>query len=559
MLDEVAEEGPFEALPVMRRRRPSGVAAPIRAPLGTPGWAWVVVLVLVAALWAAAIARGRLPGGLLAIDREVGDAVARVRTWAPLGALRAAALLGSVGVVMLLRWVTIAVLALTARWRELVTFVGAVLLTRLAMVALVAAIGRPRPDGTIMYGWEGYSHPSLPVAMLSVGVAGAVWALVPAGRGRRVAVGAGVGIVTLLAVARVALGVDHPSDAVLGAVAGWAVASLAFRVLAPDDVFPVTYRRRRGAHHEIDARRRDAIREALDEQAGLELLDVEPFGEEHSGGSTPLRLRVRRVDGRREETLFGKLYSATHLRGDRWYKLGRTILYGALEDEASFNSVRQLVEHEDYMLRLMREAGVSAVEPRGVVELEPEREYLILMTFLRRAEEADEDADVDDAVIDAGLRNVRAMWDHGLAHRDLKPGNVLIHDGAVSLIDVAFGEVRPSPWRQAVDLANMMLLLALASEPDRVYRRAAELFAEDDLAEAFAAAVGPTIPRELRAKLAEDERDVLGRFRELAPDRDQITVQRWTLRRIAITVRTAAIVAALGALLAVNLANPRAP
>jgi hypothetical protein len=181
------------------------------------------------------------------------------------------------------------------------------------------------------------------------------------------------------------------------------------------------------------------------------------------------------------------------------------------------------------------------------------------MTLLRRAEEADEDADVDDGVIDAGLRNVRAMWDHGLAHRDVKPGNVLIHEGRVSLIDVAFGQVRPSPWRQAVDLANMMLVLSLASDADHVYERATHMFSEDDLGEAFAAARGPAIPRQLQAKLAEDGRGAYERFRELAPARDPIAVQRWSVRRLLLTVRTVAIVGVLAALIAINLANPKAP
>jgi len=32
-----------------------------------------------------------------------------------------------------------------------------------------------------------------------------------------------------------------------------------------------------------------------------------------------------------------------HVRADRWYKLGRTILYGTLEDEKAYSSVRRLV------------------------------------------------------------------------------------------------------------------------------------------------------------------------------------------------------------------------
>ena len=43
------------------------------------------------------------------------------------------------------------------------------------------------------------------------------------------------------------------------------------------------------------------------------------------------------------------------------------------------------------------------------------------MTFLERATEADEDAELSDAAIDDGLRTIRTLWTTGLAcHRDIK-------------------------------------------------------------------------------------------------------------------------------------------
>ena len=62
----------------------------------------------------------------------------------------------------------------------------------------------------------------------------------------------------------------------------------------------------------------------------------------------------------------------------------------------------------------------------------------------------------------------------------------------------SFAQVRPSPWRQAVDLANMMLVLALGSSPELVYERARLRFSEDEIAEAFAASRGVTLPSQLR-------------------------------------------------------------
>jgi serine/threonine protein kinase len=207
----------------------------------------------------------------------------------------------------------------------------------------------------------------------------------------------------------------------------------------------------------------------------------------------------------------------------------------------------------------MHEAGVRSVEPRGFVELEAEREYLLLMAFLERASETDADAELSDAAIDDGLRNIRTMWDHGLAHRDIKPANVLVRGDQVFLIDVAFGQLRPTPWRQVVDLANMMLVLGLAASPERVYERAVTMFDPDEIGEAFGAARGPAIPRQLREHLRDHAPDLVDRFAALAPEHEPIAIQRWSMRRIALTVRTVVVVAAFVALLAVNLADPRTP
>jgi tRNA A-37 threonylcarbamoyl transferase component Bud32 len=288
-----------------------------------------------------------------------------------------------------------------------------------------------------------------------------------------------------------------------------------------------------------------AIRSALEDQLGLVLMDVQPFNLEGSGGSTPLRIKVK---GDPPTYLFGKLYAANHLRADRWYKLGRTLLYGRLEDEARFTTVRQLVQFEDYMLRLMQDAGLPTPEPYGFVEITPEREYLLVTEFVTNAVEIGH-SEIDDAVIDQGLDIVRHLWDAGLAHRDLKPSNLLVRDRELLLIDVAFGEVRPSPWRQAVDLANMMMVLALKSTPERVYERAVVKFTPEEIAEGFAASRSVTMPTQLRQSLREDGRDLLAAFRRLAPPLAPISIQRWSVRRIALLASIA-----FGALLVLLLA-----
>jgi hypothetical protein len=99
---------------------------------------------------------------------------------------------------------------------------------------------------------------------------------------------------------------------------------------------------------------------------------------------------------------------------------------------------------------------------------------------------------------------------------------------------VAFVQVRPSPWRQAVDLGNMMLVLAVRTDPERVYQRALQYFTPDELAEAFAATRGAASPTQLRAFMKRDPRDLLGEFRALAPPRKPIVLQRWSVRRVSL-------------------------
>jgi tRNA A-37 threonylcarbamoyl transferase component Bud32 len=242
-----------------------------------------------------------------------------------------------------------------------------------------------------------------------------------------------------------------------------------------------------------------------------------------------------RVEGGPDEFLFAKLYTKGHVRADRWYKLWRTILYGSLEDESSFKTVRRLVTYEDYALRLLQDIGVRTARPYGIVEITPEREYMLVTEFHTGAVEISE-ADVDDTVIDQGLVMIRMLWDAGIAHRDIKPGNLMVRSGELLLIDVAFVQVRPSPWRQAVDLGNMMLVLAVRTDPERVYRRALSYFTPAELSEAFAATRGVASPTQLRAFMKRDPRDLLGTFRALAPPREPIVLQRWSFRRVGLAV-----------------------
>ena len=520
-----------------RRRRPTGEPPPLPRHLESTGVGWMVAAVGLIILALLVFTAGRYGRGVAfaVADDWVVQRLAAVRTPGMTGLMRGVTgLLGSIWTIKVLAWSTLVVLVVYRRYRHLIVAVVAVQLTSVVAIALSAAVRRPRPFGVELEGvWAGWSMPSRPVAFLSaVGVA-MLYSLVPKGRWRQTGKWVVTALVALLAFARMYLGVDTPSDVLVGAALGVTIPLLAFRWFAPSDVFPVSYHRGRSAHLDVGGARGQAIRRALSDQLGLEIEEVKPFGLAGSAGSTPLRITVA---GDPPTVLFGKLYARSHLRSDRWYKLGRELLYGRLEDEKPFHTVRRLVQQEDYALHKLHLAGLPTPRPYGFVELTPDREYLLVSEFFDGAVELGE-AEVDQGVIDDGLGIIRRLWDAGLSHRDIKPANLLVRDGRMFLIDVAFVEMRPTPWREAVDLANMMLCLALRSDPRLVYERALRQFSVEEITEAFAATRGLAMPSQLRHMLRAQGRDLHAEFLSLLPERPApISIQRFSLRRIGLAL-----------------------
>jgi membrane-associated phospholipid phosphatase/tRNA A-37 threonylcarbamoyl transferase component Bud32 len=539
-----------------RRRRPSGQPPPLPHHLQTTGVGWLAASVVLVGLSLLVFAGG-LRGPAVAvtvIDHAVVGWLAGMELPGLLVAMRGLAALGSWTAINVWLWGLLLALLILRRLRHLLVMLLAWILQGvLIQILLAPLVQRPRPFGVeFRTDWTAWALPSAQMGALCVVLVGILYSLVPEGRWRQIGKGVATALVALVAVARMYLGVEAPSDILVGVAVGVAIPLLGFRLFAPSQVFPVSYRRGRSAHLDISGAREAAIRRGLEDQLGLVVAEVKPFGLAGSAGSTPLRITVK---GDPPRQLFGKLYARSHLRADRWYKLGRELLYGRLEDEKPFNTVRRLVQQEDYALRLCRDAGLPTPRPYGVVELTPEREYLLVTEFFAGATELGE-AEVNQGVIDDGLGIIRKLWEAGLAHRDIKPANLLVRDGRLLLIDVAFIELRPTPWRQAVDLANMLLCLALRSSPELVYERARRQFSVEEISEGFAAARGLALPSQLRRMLREQGRDLHAEFLRLLPARPRpIRIQRWSMRRVGLLLAVVPLAALFAVVFPLVLVN----
>jgi hypothetical protein len=375
--------------------------------------------------------------------------------------------------------------------------------------------------------------PSRPMAVLAAELICVLYALVPAGRLREAGKLIVIGLLVVTALSRLYLAQDAPSDAVNGVVFGVAIPLAMFRFFTPTAVYPVSYRRGRTAHLDISGRRLEAIERALHDQLGVIPVEVKPFGLSGSGGSTPMRVKVK---GEPESYLFAKLYAVTHVRSDRWYKLGRTLMYGRLEDEKAFNTVRRLVQYEDYMLRLMRDAGLPVPQPYGIVEITPGAGVRARRRDARRRE-GDSARPTSTTRHRPGLAVVaqalgrrprpprhQAGQPHG-PRRHRAPDRLRVRRGAAEPVAAGGG---PGQHDARAGLRN---------DVRNVYERAQRVFSIDEITEAFAVTRGLTMPSQLRAMMRQQGKDLHAEFCALLPTRPHpVRIQRWSLRRVALTV-----------------------
>ncbi|HET6748524.1 MAG TPA: phosphatase PAP2 family protein, partial [Actinomycetes bacterium] len=309
-----------------QRRRPSGEAPPLPRALNRSGRLWLTAAGAVLLLWAGIVTNQRTAVLVIDIDHEVVEWFAGMRSAVVTELMQTVHALGSRWTIRAIFWSTVVALVVLRRIRHLFVFLGATL-TVTALTGLFAYLfAFPRPLGVEILGdWSGYAHPSRSVAALTAVLMGMLYSLAPEGRLRRLGKPVIAALVTALSLALIYLAENTPSDVLIAAVIGVTIPLVAFRMITPNEVFPVTYHRGSSAHLDIGGRRGQAIHRALEDQLGVQVAEIKPFGLSGSAGSTPMRVRVK---GEPETWLFAKLYAGSHLRSDRWYKLGRTLLYG---------------------------------------------------------------------------------------------------------------------------------------------------------------------------------------------------------------------------------------
>ena len=180
-------------------------------------------------------------------------------------------------------------------------------------------------------------------------------------------------------------------------------AAFRFRLLAPSQVFPISYWRGRAAHLDVGGLRGQAIRRALQDQLGLVVEEVELPG--WPGRPAPPRYASRSPATRRRSCSASCTPAATcaPTAGTSW--AASCCMAGWRTKSRSTPSAGWSNKRTTRSTSCIW-PGCPPQRPYGVVELTLEREYLLVTEFFAGATELG-DAEVDDQVIDDGLGIIR--------------------------------------------------------------------------------------------------------------------------------------------------------
>lgn len=176
--------------------------------------------------------------------------------------------------------------------------------------------------------------------------------------------------------------------------------------------------------------------------------------------------------------------------------------------------------------------------------------------------------DITDAMLDEAWNQLGAAHSRGITHRDLTRDSVVIDEDAhVWIVDWERGEVATTELNRRIDIAQMLVLQAIAVGTDRTLASARRCLDERTLTACAAVIQGVALPLSIRQQvrrtdLVEDLRTrVMGA--ESSDDVEVTNLQRFQPRTvIMVTVLFSALVIVLGSLnfseiiTAVTAANP---
>ena len=217
----------------------------------------------------------------------------------------------------------------------------------------------------------------------------------------------------------------------------------------------------------------------LRQHLGVTVESLEPVGADGVHASTPVLLTGRDSSGQ-VRRYFVKIVSTWNWQTSMIHEV---LTWPRQRRRAGplWPSLEALVEYEHYMLLLFHSLGVPAPVPRGVYRLE-RRAYALVTDYLEAARSLRGAGPVSAGYVTQALAALHRLRQADCAHRDIKESNILVLPGEVfAFVDLARADYVAGPRRQARDLADMLVVLAMHHDPAAVVDLAAQIIGLEGL------------------------------------------------------------------------------
>ena len=178
--------------------------------------------------------------------------------------------------------------------------------------------------------------------------------------------------------------------------------------------------------------------------------------------------------------VFVKAVGRDQRDADLLFRIGRWLAFREVGDEAPLATAKQQVEHEAYLLLAAARAGARV--PALLTTAEADDGVWLLAERRVAGTDASESTELADGVLADVWRQVVALRNARIAHRDLRLANVMVGAGGEAwLLDFGFAQAGASDDQLARDVAELLASTATVVGAGRAVAAAVETVGIDAL------------------------------------------------------------------------------
>ncbi len=223
------------------------------------------------------------------------------------------------------------------------------------------------------------------------------------------------------------------------------------------------------------------------------------------------------------------------------YRLWRRLRVRGPATRRTFLTVRSAVDHTALMVLAARESGANVPQLLAVTEVGPYAALIALSHLPGQslAEAVAHREELDDDRLRGFWHELAQLQNRKVVHRALTAQNLLMTpDGRAALLDLGAGEIAASDLAMRLDTVQLLVTLALATDPERAVRTAVEVLGPNPIVDSLPLLQRIALSRDTRRQLKQrkgllhDLRTHIIEVTPADPDVEEIKLERLSGRTV---------------------------